>query len=97
MALSPALPTFPLDIEAGPGLDVSRSAGRLRLDLNNPALPTTGTGNAYRVSTGGRIKELRAGVQIVVQADRTNTGPATLVVDQFGAKEMDGRRWAGAD
>lgn len=92
MALSPALPTFPLDIEAGPGLDVSRSAGRLRLDLNNPALPTTGTGNAYRVSTGGRIKELRAGVQIVVQADRTNTGPATLLVDQFGAKE-----WTDAD
>jgi hypothetical protein len=57
------------------------------------AIRTAGLANAYLARTASGVTKMRPGVAILVQADRDNTGTATLNVDSMGARpwrDLDG-------
>ncbi len=57
---------------------------RLYADDMGGVLTTTGSRNAYVVATGSGVTELRAGIKLLIRADRANTGEATINVDGLG-------------
>lgn len=64
-------------------------------DDTGGALSTAGTGNAFTVTTGATLTTLRAGVSVLVRANRSNTGAATLKVD--GTATTAWRTMAGGE
>lgn len=58
-------------------------------DDTGGALVTGGTGNQYVVATASGLTGLRAGLSLLIRADRANTGPATLSVDGLVAPWRD--------
>lgn len=81
------LPSFPIDVEGGPGLAVSRTrGGRVRVDIARTTFRTRGTGNTYLIDAAGKIDRLRDGLELIVQPDRTNDGPVFLSVDGLGTQ-----------
>lgn len=76
--------------DGGAARDFARSfrgimaAVRRQADDTGGALVTTGTLNAYRVTTGSGLTELRSGLSLLIKIDRTNTAEATLNVDGLG-------------
>ncbi len=62
---------------------------------NNGTLTTTGTGNAYVLTTNQDITAYQAGITLVFRADRINTGAATLTLNGLSALPL--RREDGQD
>ncbi|WP_232628654.1 hypothetical protein [Methylobacterium sp. Leaf118] len=86
---SVADPTIPAadgaSARALPSLVRSVVAGVRRYsDARGGALRTGGQLNAYTVDAALGITEIRSGIDLIVQADRTNTAQATLNVDGLG-------------
>ncbi len=70
---------------------VMAKAAALALDQGG-ALVSTGTDNAYEVTTNSGFTDIKPGVSLSFWADRDNTGAPTLNVDGSGP-----RRWLSAD
>ncbi|MBY0259619.1 hypothetical protein [Methylobacterium sp.] len=70
---------------------VMAKTAALALDQGG-ALVTSGTGNAYVVTTNSGVTKIAPGVSLSFWADRDNTGEPTLNVDGAGPQ-----RWLGAD
>ncbi len=62
------------------------AGSRALADDQGGAIVTAGTGNAYAVSTASGVTQLRAGLSLLIQIDRTNTDVVTLNVDGTGPK-----------
>lgn len=82
-------PTIPASDSVSPrnyaGLVRSVMAGvRRYADARGGALRTGGQLNAYTVDAALGVTEIRSGIDLIVQADRTNTAQATLNVDGLG-------------
>lgn len=57
-------------------------------DLMGGAIASTGSSNAYVLSSGITLTAYRNGFQFAFEANHTNTGAATLNVDSLGAKNL---------
>lgn len=71
------------------------SGSRAFADDQGGAIVTSGSANAYSVVTASGVNQLRSGLSLLIQIDRTNTDAATLNVDGTGPKPW--RDGDGAD
>lgn len=62
------------------------AGSRAFADDQGGAIVTAGAANAYTVRTASGVTQLRPGLSLFVQIDRTNTAEATLNVDGTGPK-----------
>lgn len=77
--------------------DSARAMGRDIAEWHgdtNATLSTGGSSNAYTLTTNGSYTSLANGFCVVVKANHTNTGAATLNVDSLGAKAI--RKFSGS-
>lgn len=73
------------------------AGNRALADDQGGAIVTTGTANAYVITTASGVTQLRAGLSLLAQIDRTNTDVAFLNVDGTGPKpwrDGDGAEFA---
>lgn len=78
---SSALPTFPVDVQSGQGVEVSRQGTTFRFDLNDGTIRTAGSGALFTVATELGNTVLRAGLSVSIIANRNFTGAPQLKLD----------------
>lgn len=83
---SSGLPTFPIDVVSGQGIDVTRQGTTFRFDLNDGTIRTGGTGDIFTVATALGNAILRAGFSLSIVANRNLIGEAFLRVDATASK-----------
>lgn len=64
------------------------NAGLDKIDALTASRTTTGSSNAYVLSSGLSLAAYASGQTFLIKANHTNTGPATLNVDSIGAKNI---------